>query len=138
MKKNAMKMMVNEKDITWHFIRASGPGGQKINKTASAAQLRFHIKPSSLSDEVKQRLMRIAGNRINSEGELVITGRRFRTQPQNRRDALNRLIHFIQLASCPPPMRRKTKTPTVAKEQRLKDKHKRAAIKKSRRAPSLD
>lgn len=129
------KISIDEKEIKWHFIRARGPGGQKVNKTATAVQLRFNIKRSLLPEEIKQRLFKIAGNRVNSEGELVITARQFRTQPQNRQDALNRLMHFIELASHAPKLRKKTKIPRSAKEKRLKDKRKRAEIKRTRHSP---
>ncbi|WP_423062817.1 alternative ribosome rescue aminoacyl-tRNA hydrolase ArfB [Candidiatus Paracoxiella cheracis] len=125
-------MNIDEKDIKWQFIRAAGPGGQKVNKVATAAELRFNIKKSGLAADVKERLIQIAGNRINAEGELVITGRRFRTQNRNREDALARLQHFIQLASYKPKKRKKTKIPKAAKEKRLADKRKRGDTKRQR------
>lgn len=128
-------MNIDEKNIKWQFIRASGPGGQKVNKTATAAQLRFDIKKSSLPVEVKERLIYVAGNRINAEGELVITGRRFRTQNRNRQDALMRLHHFIEIASHQPKKRKKTKIPKAVREKRLSDKRKRAETKRQRKKP---
>ena len=129
------KMNSDDKNITWHFIRASGPGGQKVNKIATAAQLRFNVKKSALSAALKARLIVIAGNRVNAAGELVITGRRFRTQNRNRQDALARLQHFIELAAHTPKKRKKTKTPTAVKEKRLADKRKRAQTKRLRQQP---
>jgi len=128
-------MNIDEKNIKWQFIRASGPGGQKVNKVATAAQLRFNIKESTLSAEVKARLIQVAGNRINAEGELVITGRRFRTQNRNRQDAFMRLQHFIELASHQPKKRKKRKIPKSVHQKRLTDKRKRAETKRQRKKP---
>jgi ribosome-associated protein len=126
---------LSEDEIQWQFIRSSGPGGQNVNKLATAAQLRFNIKTtSSLSEAVKMRLMAIVGNRINAEGELIITGRRFRYQKQNRDDALARLVHFIRLAATPPKPRKKTKMPRAAKEKRLTNKRHRSERKRLRRS----
>ena len=129
---------LDDKEIKWHFIRASGPGGQKVNKIATAAQLRFRVQQSSLPDEIKTRLILIGGNRINVVGELVITGRRYRTQKQNRQDALRRLIHFIDLASHKPKRRKKTKISRAVKQQRLVDKRRRGAVKRLRQRPASE
>lgn len=126
---------LSDDEIQWCFIRSSGPGGQNVNKLATAAQLRFNIKTTtSLPEEVKVRLMAIVGNRVNSEGELIITGRRFRYQKQNRDDALTRLVHFIRLAATPPKPRKKTRMPRAAKEKRLTDKRHRAERKRFRQS----
>ncbi|AAO89980.1 alternative ribosome rescue aminoacyl-tRNA hydrolase ArfB [Coxiella burnetii] len=129
--------LLDENEVEWRFIRASGPGGQKVNKIATAAQLRFNVPKSSLPEEIKERLVAIAGNRINTEGELVITGRRYRTQKQNRQDALERLIHFVKLAAQKPKKRKKTKPTRAAREKRLTNKHKRAETKRRRRGVDL-
>ncbi len=127
------KIHLDENEIEWHFIRSSGPGGQNVNKVATAAQLRFNIKKTpSLPEEVKSRLMAVVGNRVNTEGELIITGRRFRTQKQNRADALSRLVHFITLASRSPKKRKKTKPSKAAKEKRLTSKRKQSQKKRLR------
>ena len=129
------QISLDEKDLEWRFIRSSGPGGQKVNKIATAVQLRFNVKNSALPVEVKDRLILFAGNRINHEGELVITGRRFRTQNRNREDALSRLLHFIELASYRPRVRKKTNIPKAMREKRLTDKRKRSQTKYQRRSP---
>lgn len=125
-------MGIDEKNVKWQFICASGPGGQKVNKIATAAQLRFNVKKSALQTDTKERLIQISGNRINAEGELVITGRRFRTQNRNRQDALARLKHFIEIASHKPKKRKKTTIPRAMKDKRLADKRKRGEIKRQR------
>jgi len=122
-----------EQELGWHFMCASGPGGQHVNKTATAVQLRFNIKTTTaLPDHVKTRLIQIVGNRMNNEGELVIAGRRYRSQKQNRDDVLAKLLHFIRLAASPPKPRKKTKVPRSSKEKRLTNKHKKSAIKRLR------
>lgn len=133
---SAVLSEVLDNEVEWRFIRASGPGGQKVNKTSSAAQLRFHIAGSSLSEAVQQRLIQLVGNRVNAQGELVITGRRYRSQWQNRQDALARLCHFIELASREPrPLRKKTRVAKAADERRLQDKRHRAQVKQTRQKP---
>ncbi len=115
------------------FIRASGPGGQNVNKVASAVQLRFHVGNSpSLSDAVKARLKSIAGRRMTREGELVIEAKRFRSQEQNREDARERLAALIERAATPPKKRVKTRVTPSQKRKRLDDKRRRAEIKAGR------
>lgn len=115
------------------FIRASGPGGQNVNKVASAVQLRFHVRNSpSLSDAVKARLKSIAGRRMTREGELVIEAKRFRSQEQNREDARDRLAALIERAATPPKKRLKTRVTPSQKRKRLDDKRRRAEIKAGR------
>jgi len=114
-------------------MRASGPGGQHVNKTSTAVQLRFHIGNSpSLPEDVKHRLMHIAGGRITAQGEIIISARRFRSQEANRRDALDRLRSFISRAAHPARVRRRTGVPESSRRRRLQGKKKRGQVKKMR------
>ena len=131
---------INEREIQLEFIRASGPGGQKVNKVATAVQLRFDAANSpSLPDEVRRRLIRLAGKRITEDGVLVIHARRFRSQNRNRRDAIDRLIALIRKASIQPKSRLKTKPSKASKERRLEAKRRRSKTKHKRQYdPPLD
>ena len=124
-------------EITYDFIRASGPGGQKVNKTSSAVQLRFDVGASpSLPDEVRQRLIHLAGRRLTTNQILVIEAKRFRSQEDNRRDAAERLIQLIRKAVQAPVRRRKTKPSKASVERRLNQKRQRSQIKRQRRVRS--
>ena len=123
---------IDESELQFAFVRASGPGGQNVNKVASAVQLRFDINRSNLPEDVKERLKRIAGNKITSESELLIEAKRFRTQEQNREDALNRFVDLVGRALKKPKPRTKTKPTVASKEKRLKEKKQRGDIKKMR------
>ena len=124
---------IAENEIEEHFIRAPGPGGQKVNKTESAVQLRFDARKSpALSKAVFLRLKPLAGRRMTREGVIVITANRFRAQEQNRRDALDRLIALIRKAAVPPKVRRPTKPSRGAKQRRLDSKRRQGDIKKIR------
>ena len=129
---------IDESELQFAFVRASGPGGQNVNKVATAVQLRFDVIHSSLPEEVKERLKHLAGNKITGEGELLIEAKKFRTQEQNREDALNRLIDLLQRAFEKPKARRKTKPTKAAKEKRLKEKKVRGEIKKIRQTKSFE
>jgi len=121
-------------EITYDFIRASGPGGQKVNKTSSAVQLRFDVgASSSLPEEVRQRLIQLAGRRLTTNQILIIEAKRFRSQDDNRRDAVERLIQLIRKAVHAPVRRRKTKPSKASVERRLNLKRRRSQIKRKRR-----
>jgi ribosome-associated protein len=125
-------LQIDERELQIDFVRASGPGGQNVNKVATAVQLRFDVNASSLSEDVKARLIRLAGNRITAEGVLLIEAKRFRTQEQNRADAIQRFAELVRKSLVKPKTRRKTKPTKASKEERLKVKKKRGEIKKIR------
>ena len=126
---------IDEEEIHQEFIRASGPGGQNVNKVATAVQLRFDAAHCPfLPEDVRERLVRLAGKQMTREGFLILHARRFRTQEQNRQDSVDRLVDLIRQAAQKPKIRKKTKPTRAAKERRLESKHRRARIKHLRRA----
>ncbi len=126
-------LQIDERELQIEFIRASGPGGQNVNKVATAVQLRFDMRAAPLPEDVKQRLIHLAGNRMTGEGTLVIEAKRFRTQEQNRQDAIERLKALIQRASVAPKIRRATSPTRASQERRLDSKRRRAKVKELRR-----
>jgi ribosome-associated protein len=124
-------------EIDFEFYRSSGPGGQNVNKVATAVRLRFDLRGSRILPlEVKERLARLAGRRLTEGGVLVIEAQRFRTQERNRRDALERLAALVETAQERPRARRATRPTAAAKERRLQSKKRRAAVKSARRPAS--
>ena len=125
---------IDERELQIDFIRSSGPGGQNVNKVSTAVQLRFDVHASSLPEEAKARLIHLAGNRITSEGVLLIEAKRFRTQEQNREDAIHRFVELVRKSLVEPKARGKTKPTAASKEERLKEKKRRGEIKKLRQS----
>jgi len=128
---------LDESELEESFIRASGPGGQNVNKLSTAVQLRFDVRNSpSLPEAVRERLERLAGHRMTRDGVLIITAQRFRTQDRNRQDALDRLLGLIREAAIPPgPPRRPTRPTLGSKTRRLDAKTHRATVKRLRKGP---
>ena len=130
---------IPEEELEFRFYRAGGPGGQNVNKVATAVQMRFDVRNSpSLSEPVKERLMKLAGSRLTLEGVIVISAVRFRTQERNRADAIERLQEMVDQASMHRAYRVPTKPTRASKERRLKAKTSRSAIKSGRGKPRMD
>jgi ribosome-associated protein len=130
---------LSEHEIEEHFIRAPGPGGQNVNKVASAVQLRFNAANSpALSDPVLQRLRSLAGSRMTRAGVIVLTASRFRSQDRNRQDALERLITLVREAATPPKQRRPTKPSTASRRRGFESKRRHGELKKQRRKSGPD
>jgi ribosome-associated protein len=124
---------IRPEELQYEFIRASGPGGQNVNKVATAVQLRFNARNSqSLEPEIRERLLRLAGKRVNAAGEIIIEARRYRTQQRNREDALERLLQLIDKASVRPKVRHKSRPTAASKLRRLQEKMHRSSVKKLR------
>lgn len=131
---------IDESELTETFVRASGPGGQNVNKLATAVQLRFDVRHSpSLPADVRARLAALAGRRLTQDGVLVIIAQRHRTQERNREDARERLIELIRQAGVPPKRRRPTRPTAASRERRIESKKRRSGVKRLRGTkPSFD
>lgn len=126
---------IDEHELQIEFIRASGPGGQNVNKVATAVQLRFNVKGSSLPEEAKARLIQLAGKRVTNESILIIEAKRYRTQEQNREDAIQRFVVVVRKSFETPKNRKKTNPTKASKELRLKEKKRKGEIKRLRNKP---
>lgn len=130
------EIAIDESELEESFILAAGPGGQNVNKVASAVQLRFDAAHSpSLPEAVRTRLIALAGSRLSKSGDLILTGRRYRSQEQNRADVRARLVELLRKAATPPRPRRKTRPPLSSKKERRERKSARGELKRLRATP---
>ena len=129
---------IDERELHFEFIRSAGPGGQNVNKVATAVQLRFDVRASALPQEAKARLLALAGHRATAEGELLIEARRYRTQEQNRQDATQRFVELVRKALLPPKLRKKTGPTVASKAKRLQQKKRKGEIKRMRKDKSFE
>lgn len=129
---------IDEAQLDIRAARASGPGGQHVNKTSTAIELRFDVRSADFPDDVKERLVKIAGSRMTQEGELLIFAQTHRSQEMNRQDAIGRLIALVQRAAEAPKPRKKTRPTKASKERRLAQKSRRSDVKSMRGRPDFD
>jgi ribosome-associated protein len=133
------EIILNEDELAWEFVRASGPGGQKVNKVSTAVQLRFDVQGSpSIPEGIKERLIEIGGKRVTAEGILIINARRYRSQAKNRQDALERLIELLLNAVDIPQPRKATKPSQASKTRRREEKKRQSVKKRLRKKPELN
>ncbi len=132
------RVSIDERELEFEFIRASGPGGQNVNKVSTAARLRFHVAGSSLPPDVQSRLVRLAGRRLGQDGFLTLFARGERSQEANRRDAIERLVELVARACEKPTPRRPTRPTAGSKKRRLESKRKRGETRASRSRPPRD
>ena len=133
------RIELDENELEFSFIRASGPGGQNVNKVSSAVRLRFDVRHSpSLPDDVRSRLIRLAGRRVTEQGELIVTAQNHRSQERNRQEALDKLIDLIKRAAVPPVPRRPTRPTAASRKRRLEGKIRRGTVKRLRGKGSAD
>lgn len=139
MLKVTSRITIADEELEERFVRASGPGGQNVNKVSTAVELRFNARASpALTEDMRKSLIRLAGRRMTDEGVLVIRAERFRTQERNREDARQRLVDLIAQAAVPPKPRVKTKPTLASKNRRLDSKSRRSEVKRNRAVRSFD